>query len=71
MYKRILISLTIFLCHTFVMAQEFVLTGKVTDAQENVIELASVACVKQGKFTMTNINTLTEEVTARSLQPTR
>ena len=37
------------------MAQEFVLTGKVTDAQENVIELASVACVKQGKFTMTNL----------------
>lgn len=55
MYKRILISLTILLCHTFVMAQEFVLTGKVTDAQENVIELASVACVKQGKFTMTNL----------------
>ncbi len=55
MYKRILISLIILLCHTFVMAQEFVLTGKVTDAQENVIELASVACVKQGKFTMTNL----------------
>ena len=55
MYKRILISLTILLCHTIVMAQEFVLTGKVTDAQDNVIELASVACVKQGKFTMTNL----------------
>ena len=55
MYNRILISLIILLCHTFVMAQEFVLTGKVTDAQENVIELASVACVKQGKFTMTNL----------------
>lgn len=55
MYKRILISLTVLLCHTIVMAQEFVLTGKVTDAQDNVIELASVACVKQGKFTMTNL----------------
>ncbi len=42
MYKRILISLTILLCHTIVMAQEFVLTGKVTDAQDNVIELASI-----------------------------
>lgn len=56
MYRRIIIFLTILLCHTIVvMAQDFVLTGKVMDAQENVIELASVSCVKQGKFTMTNL----------------
>ena len=37
------------------LAQEFVLTGRVMDAQENAIELASVSCVAQGKATMTNL----------------
>lgn len=37
------------------LAQEFVLTGRVMDAQENAIELASVSCLAQGKATMTNL----------------
>ncbi len=38
-----------------VWAQDFVLTGRVMDGQENAIELASVSCVAQGKATMTNL----------------
>ena len=38
-----------------VWAQDFVLTGRVMDAQENAIELASVSCLAQGKATMTNL----------------
>lgn len=54
--KRIF-SLYIFAvcCCMSVVAQDFVLTGKVMDAQENAIELASVVCAKQGKATMTNL----------------
>ena len=37
------------------LAQDFVLTGRVMDAQENAIELASVSCLAQGKATMTNL----------------
>lgn len=36
-------------------AQSFVLQGKVTDEQMNPIELASVACLQQGKITMTSL----------------
>lgn len=54
--KRILsLYILALLCCLPVAAQDFVLTGKVMDAQENAIELASVACVKQGKATMTNL----------------
>ncbi len=36
-------------------AQSFVLQGRVTDEQMNPIELASVACLQQGKVTMTSL----------------
>ena len=36
-------------------AQSFVLQGRVTDEQMNPIELASVACLQQGKITMTSL----------------
>jgi len=36
-------------------AQSFVLQGMVTDEQMNPIELASVACLQQGKVTMTSL----------------
>lgn len=38
-----------------VLAQDFVLTGKVTDDKQNAIELATVSCLSQGKVTMTNM----------------
>lgn len=36
-------------------AQDFVLTGKVMDQNQNPVELASVSCLSQGKATMTNL----------------
>ena len=54
--KRIILLYTIsLLCCLSAAAQDFVLTGKVMDGQENAIELASVSCVAQGKATMTNL----------------
>ena len=45
-----------FLCTaTTALAQDFVLTGKVMDEQQNPVELASVSCLSQGKATMTNL----------------
>ena len=38
-----------------VFAVDFTLKGKVVDSDGNGIELASVACVEQGKVTMTNL----------------
>lgn len=40
---------------TTALAQDFVLTGKVLDQQENPVELAAVSCVSQGKVAMTNL----------------
>lgn len=37
------------------MAQSFTLQGKVTDEQMNPMEFATVACVSQGKVTMTSL----------------
>ena len=54
--KRIFLLYTISLiCSLSATAQDFILTGKVMDGQENAIELASVSCVAQGKATMTNL----------------
>ena len=36
-------------------AQTFTLQGKVTDDQNNPVELATVAVVQQGRMTMTNL----------------
>ena len=40
---------------TTALAQDFVLTGRVMDQQENPVELAAVSCVSQGKVAMTNL----------------
>lgn len=37
------------------LAQDFVLTGRVVDEEQNPIELATVSCLEQGKMTMTNL----------------
>jgi len=42
-------------CSASVLAQSFTLTGRVTDEEMNPIELATVACVQQGKVTMTSL----------------
>ena len=38
-----------------ISAQSFTLQGKVSDEKLNPIELATVAIVNQGRFTMTNL----------------
>ena len=57
--KRIIITsvLTIFmvLSHVELSAQTFTLQGKVSDTDNNPIELVNVAVVNQGKMTMTNL----------------
>ncbi len=37
------------------IAQQFILQGKVMDQDMNPVELATVACIKQGKVTMTSL----------------
>lgn len=51
----ILISFVSALGNIEIMAQTFTLQGKVSDTENNPIELANVAVVKQGKMTMTNL----------------
>lgn len=46
---------SIMLVTTNALAQSFTLQGKVSDTDNNPIELANVAVVKQGKMTMTNL----------------
>ena len=57
--KRIIITsvLTIFmvLSHVELSAQTFTLQGKVSDTDNNPIELVNVAVVNQGKMTMTSL----------------
>ncbi len=43
------------LCVIGIKAQTFTLQGKVTDSNQNPIELATVAVIQQGKMTMTNL----------------
>ncbi|MDY6206970.1 MAG: TonB-dependent receptor [Prevotella sp.] len=48
-------SVALFLCGLHGQAQTFTLQGRVLDNEMNPIELATVAVVKQGKVTMTNL----------------
>lgn len=43
------------LCQQLLLAQSFTLQGRVVDEQMNPIELATVACLSQGKVTMTSL----------------
>ena len=55
-YNRILYTLLIFLAGaTTLAAQTFTLHGKVTDENNNPLELATVAVVSQGRVTFTNL----------------
>ena len=36
-------------------AQQFTLSGKVSDAEGNAIELATISCLEQGAVTMANL----------------
>lgn len=53
--KRLYITILTVFCTLAASAQQFTLQGKVTDDKQNPIELATVAVVKQGKMTMTNL----------------
>lgn len=53
--KRIILTAYILsLAAATALAQTFVLQGRITDEQQNPIELASVSCAAQGKMTMTS-----------------
>lgn len=53
--KRLYLIILLLCCVAVASAQDFVLSGRVTDADENPVELASVTCVQQGRATMTNL----------------
>jgi len=53
--KRLYLIILLLCCVAVAGAQDFVLSGRVTDADENPVELASVTCVQQGRATMTNL----------------
>ena len=53
--KRLYLIILLLCCVVVAGAQDFVLSGRVTDADENPVELASVTCVQQGRATMTNL----------------
>ena len=54
--KKIII-LSILICFVCISAfsQTFTLQGRVTDSNNNPVELATVAVVKQGRVTLTNL----------------
>lgn len=55
MNKKILLLLTTMVLSINAIAQTFTLKGKVTDEEQNPVELATVSCLKQGKVTMTSL----------------
>ena len=55
MDKKIMILLMAWAFSINAIAQTFTLRGKVTDEDQNPVELATVACLKQGKVAMTSL----------------
>ncbi len=55
MDKKIMILLIALAFSINAIAQTFTLRGKVTDEDQNPVELATVACLKQGKVAMTSL----------------
>lgn len=55
MRQKLIFTSILLICSIVTRAQSFVLQGRVTDEQMNPIELASVACFKQGKITVTSL----------------
>ena len=52
--RYIILFLAVMLSQT-ALSDDFTLKGKVIDEEENALELVSVACLAQGKVTMTNL----------------
>lgn len=55
MKQRFLVLATLLACTISVAAQTFTLRGRVSDDNNNPIELASVSCLSQGKATVTSL----------------
>ena len=55
MNKKFLLLLMTMVFSINAIAQTFTLKGKVTDEEQNPVELATVSCLKQGKVTMTSL----------------
>lgn len=55
MKKKLLICILLNILCISVFAQTFTLQGRVTDSNNNPVELATVAVVKQGRVTLTNL----------------
>lgn len=55
MKKKLLISIFLNIVCISALAQTFTLQGRVTDSNNNPVELATVAVVKQGRVTLTNL----------------
>ena len=55
-FRRIILMLVLLLSTITIAAQQFTLSGKVSDEDGNAIELATVSCLEQGAVTMANLN---------------
>lgn len=55
MRQKIVCTLILLACAFGASAQSFTLVGRVTDEKMNPVELASVACVEQGRATLTSL----------------
>lgn len=53
--KHVLLTILLSFFSLAMMAQTFTLQGRVTDSNNNPVELATVAVAKQGRVTMTNL----------------
>ena len=53
--KRLYLIAIFLLTTIIVSAQQFTLSGKVSDQDGNAIELATVSCLEQGAVTMANL----------------
>ena len=55
-YRKVIGTLALLLSVLTAAAQQFTLSGKVSDEEGNAIELATVSCLEQGAVTMANLN---------------
>ena len=54
-FKRSILSFMFLLSVLTAAAQQFTLSGKVSDEEGNAIELATISCLEQGAVTMANL----------------
>lgn len=55
-FKKSILSVLFLLSVLTAAAQQFTLSGKVSDEEGNAIELATISCLDQGAVTMANLN---------------